>query len=277
MGPIQFTDVRFTDVPRLNGIEIHLEVRGQPETPRTLFLNGSGATLARTGPLLDMFAGSLHVACHDQRGLGRTEAPPGPYAMADYAADALAVADHLGWSTFRLAGVSFGGMVAQEVAVTAPDRIERLALMCTSPGGAGGSSYPLHELVDMDPAERSTLYRSLLDTRFSDEWLETHPSDRALFATMTAASTVEKSKDTLRGEWEQLQARRHHDVWHRLDHITCPTLVTAGRYDGIAPVENSVAITSRIPEATLEIYEGGHVFFLQDSRAIPDMCEFLSQ
>jgi 3-oxoadipate enol-lactonase len=197
--------------------------------------------------------------------------------MADYASDALAVADHLGWSTFRLAGISFGGMVAQEVAVTAPERIERLALMCTSSGGSGGSSYPLHELVDMDPVERAQLYRSLLDNRFTDEWFEAHPSDKALQAMMNASGTTQKSTDTLRGEWEQLQARRHHDAWDKLDRITCPTMVTAGRFDGIAPLANSVAIASRIPEATLRIYEGGHVFFLQDSRVIPDIGDFLSQ
>ena len=54
-------------------------------------------------------------------------------------------------------GVSFGGMVAQELAVTWPERVERLALLCTSPGGAGGASYPLHELAALPEAERERL------------------------------------------------------------------------------------------------------------------------
>ncbi len=264
-------------MPWLNGIDIHLEVRGRSGFPRTLFVNGSGATLSRTGALIDVFASHLHVACHDQRGLGLTEIPPGSYTMADYAADALAVADHLGWPTFRLVGISFGGMVAQEIAVTAPERIERLALVCTSPGGDGGSSYPLHELVDMDPKDRAKRYRTLLDTRFTDDWLKTYPGDRNLLTMMSTSAVSEKSKETLRGEWEQLQARCSHDVWDRLHRITCPTLVASGRFDGIAPVENSAALASRIADADLRVYEGGHAFFLQDARALPEIREFLAE
>ena len=57
-------------------------------------------------------------------------------------------------------------MVAQELAVTAPDRVERLALCCTSPGGVGGASFPLHELANLSPAERAATGTQLLDTRF---------------------------------------------------------------------------------------------------------------
>lgn len=266
----------FDVVPQMNGIDIHYEVRGHPDAPRTLFLNGSGATLERTGMLVDVFAAHLHVACHDQRGLGKTAKPPGPYTMVDYAMDALAVADHLEWSTFRLVGVSFGGMVAQEVTVTAPERIERLALVCTSPGGAGGVSYPLHELVGMKPLERTERYRTLLDTRFTDSWLEQHPHDMALIQMMNSQTGAIKSEKVLLGEWEQLQARRLHDVWERLHLISCPTLVTAGRFDGIAPPENSSALASRISNAELRVYEGGHAFFAQDSRAIGDITGFLA-
>ena len=66
-------------------------------------------------------------------------------------------------------------MVAQELAVTHPERIERLALVCTSSGGAGGASYPLHELATLAPAERAEVATRLLDTRFSPEWLSRTP------------------------------------------------------------------------------------------------------
>jgi 3-oxoadipate enol-lactonase len=262
-------------VPLLNGIDIHYEVRGDLQAPPTLFINGSGATLERSGVLVDVFAARLRVACHDQRGLGRTDIPPGPYSMADYANDALAVADHLGWRTFRLVGISFGGMVAQEIAVAAPERIERLALVCTSPGGAGGSSYPLHDLVAMQPDERDGVYRTLLDTRFSAEWLADHPADQALVDMMGAHTAQAKSSEVRRGEWDQLQARRHHDVWDRLHHISCPTLVASGRYDGIAPADNGAAIASRIAGAEHRVYDGGHAFFVQDRQAFPDICDHL--
>ena len=120
-----------------------------------MFLNGSGSTLETSALLIKPFTERFDVAAHDQRGLGRTSIPPGPYTMADYAADAAALLDHLGWDRCRVVGVSFGGMVAQELAVTAPDRVERLALCCTSPGGAGGASYPLHELRRSRPTERA--------------------------------------------------------------------------------------------------------------------------
>jgi pimeloyl-ACP methyl ester carboxylesterase len=75
----------------------------------------------------------------------------------------------------------------------------------------------------------------------------------------------------------QLEARRDHDVWNRLPAITCPTLVAAGRYDGIAPLVNSEAIASRIPGADLRVYEGGHTFFVQDRQALTDTLAFLSR
>ncbi len=256
----------------VNGIEIFFERRG--DGPPVLFLNGSGATLAGMGILLDVFAGRCDLLAHDQRGLGRTTIPEGPYAMADYAADAAGLLDRVGWETCRVVGVSFGGMVAQELAATVPDRIERLALLCTSPGGSM-PSYPLHELAGLPEAERGSVYLPLLDMRFTPEWLATHDADRGL-AEMVSARPAGTSADVLRGEREQLDARRRYDVLDRLDRITCPTLVAAGRYDGIAPLANSEAIAARIPGAELRIYEGGHAFFAQDRHALPDVLDFLT-
>jgi pimeloyl-ACP methyl ester carboxylesterase len=256
-----------------NGVEIYYEHSGQGR--RVLFFNGSGATLESTGPMLDPYRARFELLVHDQRGLGRTEIPPGPYSMKDYASDAVALMDSVGWSSCRVVGVSFGGMVAQEFAVTAPDRVERLVLACTSPGGAGGSSYPLHELAELDEATQRERMLSLLDTRFTPEYLSAHPADSALATLMARGRLVEKSPERRRGEREQLLARSTHDVTERLVNIACPTLIAAGRYDGIAPVANSEAIASRVPDAELRVYEGGHAFFAQDPRAVPEIVEFL--
>ena len=73
----------------------------------------------------------------------------------------------------------------------------------------------------------------------------------------------------------QLRARSGHDVWDRLEAITCPTFVGYGRHDGIAPEANSTAIASRIPGAELRGYDGGHLFVFQDPAAFPDLVAFL--
>ncbi|MDQ1381581.1 MAG: hypothetical protein QOJ71_2300 [Actinomycetota bacterium] len=259
-----------------NGIDLYYERRGTG--PRLLFLNGSGATLASSALLIDPFAARFDVVAHDQRGLGRTEVPPGPYSMGDYAADAIALLDALGWDRCRVVGVSFGGMVAQELAVAAPERVERLALCCTSPGGVGGASYPLHELASLPVAERAEIGTRLLDTRFDTEWLASHRADRGLAEMMAARrADSDKSADELRGETEQLRARAGHDVCDRLHLVAAPTLIAGGRYDGIAPVANAEAIATRVRHAVLRLYEGGHAFFAQDPKALPEILDFLAE
>lgn len=262
----------------LRGIEAYFERRG--EGPRLLFVNGSGSSLRTSAPLIAPFAERFDLLAHDQRGLGETTVPDTQPTMADYAADALALADHVGWATFRVVGVSFGGMVAQELAVTAPERVERLALLCTSPGGVGPdgerlASYPLHELADLAEDERVAIGRRILDTRFTDEWLAEHPTDRLIADVAAQRATAPRTDEQRRGEALQLEARRHHDVADRLGRIACPTLVACGRYDGIAPPANSAAIAARVPGAELRTYEGGHAFFFQDRTALREVIEFL--
>jgi 3-oxoadipate enol-lactonase len=257
---------------RINGIDVYFERAGNG--PPLLFFNGSGATLESSAPIIDLVRRRFDVVAHDQRGLGRTAIPAGPYTMADYAADAAALLDHIGWATCAVVGISFGGMVAQEYAVTFPERVTRLALVCTSSGGAGNPSYPLHELAARPPAEQAAIGLALLDTRFTENWLATHPDDQALVN--VRAQRVPRTGEPRRGELEQLAARSHHDVWDRLPKVTAPTLVAGGRYDGIAPPANSEAIASQITDAQLKLYEGGHLFFLQDRAAMPDILGFLA-
>ena len=258
----------------VNGIDVYYERAGAG--PRLLFVNGSGSTLDEVRPLLGSFIARFDVLAHDQRGLGRTSIPDGPYTMQNYAADAIALLDHVGWTSCRVVGVSFGGMVAQELAVTVPARVDRLALACTSAGGPAGASFALGDLADLPVAERTARWVTLLDTRFDEDWLASHPADAAVVRAIGAREGVAKSDRQRLGEREQLGARSRHDVADRLGAITCPTLVAAGRYDGIAPLANSEAIASRIPGAELRVYEGGHAFFGQDPTAIPDIVEVLA-
>jgi 3-oxoadipate enol-lactonase len=243
---------------RLNGIDTYYQVAGSG--PRLLFMSGSGMTVAEATPLIAPFTEHFEVAVMDPRGLGRSALSPGAYTMADLAADATALVDHLEWERFLLMGLSFGGMLAQELAVTIPHRVDRLVLLCTSSGGAGGASFPLETLHAMEPAERGATYPRLLDTRFSPDWLASHDNDRALIDRALARFDSEHSE----GEAAQLAARAGHDVYDRLAKIKCPALVAAGRFDGIAPPDNSRAIAGQIQGADLQLFEGGHLFVVQD-------------
>ena len=257
-------------VDRVNGVELYWEQRGSG--PRLLFCNGSGTTLQTVRPLLDVVAGKFDLLAWDYRGLGRSVPLRGPYAVADLAADAVGLLELAGWDVCRVFGVSFGGMVAQEFAVTSPERVESLALACTSAGGGGGSSYPLQELQELQPGERAAAQLKLADSRWSEGWFEAHPADRALADGLTAAGRNQRDPAAYNA---QLEARAGHDVWDRLDAITCPALVGYGNYDGIAPVQNSTAIASRICGAKLRGYEGGHLFLVQDPTALPEFEAFL--
>jgi pimeloyl-ACP methyl ester carboxylesterase len=247
----------------IDGIDIAWERAGEGDP--LLFLHGSGTSMAMNVMLRRPFERRFDVLTLDHRATGESQIPERGFTMADCAADALALADLAGWDRFRLLGMSFGGMVALELAVTAPERVERLALLCTSAGGAGGASYPFHE----GPPPPT-----VIDTRFTDAWLAEHPRDRALLEIL-AKRAEGKSFDQIRGEGMQLAARRHHDVWDRLDRIRCPTLVAAGRYDGVAPPANSEAIASKIEGAVVRIYEGGHVFVIQDRTSMEGVIDFL--
>ena len=256
-------------VGEVNGVEVYWERAGSG--PRLLFCNGSGSTMADAQPLLDVLAGGFDLLAWDYRGVGRSGPVTRPYRMADVAADAVGLLELVGWSACRVLGVSYGGMVAQELAVSKPDRLERLALLCTSAGGEGGSSYPLHQLLELSREQRSATGLKITDSRWDERWLAARPGDRAL-AQRLAARQDPAGAAGLRA---QLLARADHDVWERLDAIRCPTLVAYGRYDEIAPARNSTAIASRIPGADLRGYEGGHLFLAQDPAAMPELVTFL--
>jgi 3-oxoadipate enol-lactonase len=256
-----------------NGVSLYYELVGTGE--RLLCISGTGSDLRQAprptdGPLADNF----EVLAYDQRGLGQSSVPAWPYAMKDFADDAAVLLDAVGWDDCLVIGISFGGMVAQEVAIRHPARVRRLVLACTSAGGAGGASYPLHELAVMAPAQRSALRMELIDTRWDEAWRQANPEMVALFGARMGLDGPEG--EAAPGLTNQLAARAGHDTADRLESITCPTLVCAGRFDGIAPPANSEFLARAIPGARLEMFDGGHGFFMQDAAALPSIIAFLS-
>ncbi len=261
-----------TTTVALAGVELAFELGGTVGAPRLLLISGSGSDLRRAPRMHEdaTLAGRFEILAYDHRGLGRS-VPDDPHrepTMADYATDAVGLLDAVGWDTCRVLGVSFGGMVAQELAVTAPERIERLCLACTSPGGAGGSSAPLHTLADLPPDERLAQQVAWLDTRTVD--------DAELRATWTEAMAALTGIEPTEGMRLQLQARSHHDVWDRLPQLHLPVLIAAGRFDGIAVPANQEALAGQIQGADLHWFDGGHAFFVQDPTALPAIADWLA-
>jgi 3-oxoadipate enol-lactonase len=258
-------------VAELGEVALRYETAG--EGPPVLVIGGTGGDLRRApGPFWWPGAKRFSLLAYDHRDQGRSVSrSDGQPTMADFAGDALALVDHLGWDRFGVVGISFGGMVAQVLALAAGARVERLVLAITSSGGEGSRSYPLHELYALEQEERAARLVELLDTRAATQ--------RQLAEAIAGFLAVDRSlaprEDPPAGLLRQLEARRRHDTSARLHELRMPTLVVAGRYDGIAPVEACERLAQKIPGARLEVFDGGHGVLLQDPAAWPAIADFL--
>ena len=259
---------------RANGIEIYFERLGAG--PPLLFISGTGGDLRVKPNVFDgPLAKDFDLLAYDQRGLGRSEKPDVAYSMADYADDAAALMAEQGWDRAAVMGASFGGMVAQELALRHPGRVSRLVLACTSPGGAGGASFPFHEIEHLKGEARARYLIPISDTRRDEAWAQAHPEQYAQFVALGAADPFADEPGHAMGAHRQLVARAAHDTWDRLPEIRCPVMIAAGRYDGIALPETQERMAARIPGARLQFFEGGHLFMIQDRTATPAMAAFL--
>lgn len=259
-----------------NGLALMVETAG--EGPPLLFIGGTGWDLRRTrAPLGPPLAERFHVALYDQRGQGRSAKPPGPYAMADFAADAVGVLDALGWRRAHVVGYSFGGMVAQEVAIRWPERVDRLVLAATSAGGHGGASYPIQRLLDLPPLERARCAIEVADRRFSRAFQAAHPDIAAVRISARAAeqSRYMDEPGARAGLAAQLDARSRHDAHDRLRAVAAPTLIVAGVHDGQAPEPLSRAMLAEIRGAQMITVDGAHDFITECSAFFAETVKFL--
>ena len=262
---------------RVRDIDIYYEIHG--DGPRVLSISGSGSDL-RSNP--NRSEGALEstftTLSYDQRGLGQTDKPDTTYTMADYADDAVGLLDALGWERTHVVGLSFGGMVAQHVALRHPSRVDRLVIGCTSAGGAGGPSYDIRLHETLDPMTRRQRSLELLDSRcdFSIDPPVVAPGLEPMIAMFSRSFDHDADDpDRAMGMRRQLDARADHDVAADLGRIVAPTLVVAGRFDQQAPLANSEYLAAHIPGARLLIADGGHAFMMQDPTAWPMIVGFL--
>ena len=265
-------------MPFVDVRDLKLYYERQGSGPRLLYISGTGGDLRRKPSVFERpIAHHFNILTYDQRGLGQTSKPEADYTMADYAEDAVALLDAVGWDRCHVMGVSFGGMVAQEVAIRYPERVERLVLACTSSGGAGGASYPLHQHLDDTPVARVERQLGLADIRRDAAWREANADDyRTLYEQALAGATLGADEPgRAEGYRRQLLARRDHDTFDRLSSLRMPVFICGGRYDGVAPIANQEALLREIPGAQMELFEGGHAFLQEDPRAFERIIAFL--
>ena len=243
--------------------------------PQLVLVHGLGYARWGWETVAASLAERFEVILVDNRGIGESDAPPGPYTAAEMAEDVLRVFDAARIPRAHVVGTSLGGMIAQEVALGWPDRVGRLVLACTTPGGP--SAYPLPEgtvrlmgeAPSLDPA---VALRRFVENALAPETVTRRPElvERILAHRVATAQTSVA--------WAaQAAAGAAFDAFDRLGRITQPTLVVHGTEDRVVDVRNSAILGERIPDARVELFPGGgHLFFWEEpERFVETVSAFL--
>jgi 3-oxoadipate enol-lactonase len=262
----------------VNGIKICFEHTGSGAP--MLFIGGTGWDMRQyPNPLGSILAQQFDFILYDQRGMGRSGKPRGPYTMAQFAEDASQLITAMDWRQAHVVGYSFGGMVAQELAIRFPEKITSLVLAATTPGGGGGSSYPIQDLLQLDPLDRARRGLEIADTRFTPQWQARNPEAAARRVEERAKKQAQFAHEPGAREAfaAQLLARSTHDAFSRLTRITAPTLVLAGQNDGQAPLPAQDRMAEQIPNCKLVKMAGSHNFIQESDDAYREIAAFCMQ
>ena len=251
-------------------VRIAYEVRGSGSP--LLLMQGLGYGRWGWEPVVDAFAHEFQVLLYDNRGIGASDVPPGPYTVGQLAQDAVAVLDAAGLERANVIGTSLGGMAAQELAISFPGRVDELVLACTTPGGPASHPMP-QQTVDL-MLTAPTLPPETALRRFVVNALS--PGAPQELVERILALRLANPFDP-EGWQAQAAAGAAFAGLDRLGQIQAPTLVVTGTEDVVVDPRNSELLADRIPEARLERVPGGHLFFWEDpSRFVALVKEFLT-
>lgn len=256
-----------------DGVELAYEVEG--DGPPLLFIQGLAYDRNGFGPTPSALADEFRVVRFDNRGVGGSDEPPGPYSVPQMATDAAAVLDELGIERAHVFGVSLGGYIAQEFALEWPERVDRLVICSTSPGGP--NAYPLPqptvEAFGKFPAlSREDGLRLLVENSAGERAVRELPEliDEIYAYRLEAAPPF--------SAWQsQAVAGATFDAYDRIAQIQAPTLVLTGGADVVVDTRNSDLLAELIPDAKLvRIPDRGHLMVWEDSEEVTRIVrEFL--
>jgi 3-oxoadipate enol-lactonase len=256
------------------GAGLYWERSGRGE-PLLLIQGMSGTHLTWGRPFLSLLEPDFDCVVFDNRGIGNSDEVSDPFTIAELAEDALRVMDAAGLETAHVMGISMGGMVAQQVALLAPERVRTLTLGCTYPGGEGSSliapedAGPLFEAFASGNLDR--VMKAAYEVNLSPDF-RADPANFEDFAAMASALPARQQTVQL-----QVQAIGGHDTQARLAEIAAPTLVIHGTEDRMIPVANGELIASLVPGAQLEIFDDvGHLFWWEQPDRSADLIRTLA-
>jgi 3-oxoadipate enol-lactonase len=229
---------------RPDRVRLNYELHG--DGPPLILLEGLGGDIPGWRRNIPTLAKELLVIAYDFRGNGDSDEPPAACTMAAFVDDTVALLDHLGIDRAHVYGQSFGGMVAQEMALTTRQRVRTLILAATHTGPA--SAVPARDAK----VPKGQPWRSLYSPGFPDA----HPEHVAEDLRIGAAQP--KHPVGGRRQWEAMQ---DFDSFDRLPSLEVPTLVLHGTEDLVIAPGNAEILARRIPGAELVWLEGaGHLY-----------------
>jgi 3-oxoadipate enol-lactonase len=256
------------------GVKIAYEILGDGE-PLTL-VHGLAYDRAGWGRFPELLAEHFRVVLLDNRGVGESDAPAGPYAVAQMAQDVAAVLDDAGIERTNLFGVSLGGYVAQEFTLTYPERVTKLVLASSAPGGS--KAHPMPESTQQVFAryptmEREAGLRMFVENSLGERGVREVPElvEEIFQYRLGHAPTA--------GAWmAQAAAGATYDNSDRVGAIDKDTLVLAGSADVVVDPRNAEVLGELIPNARVEIVpDRGHLMVWEDSERVAELVtEFLS-
>lgn len=248
-------------MPTINatGIDIYFEERGSGE-PLLLIMGitAAGVVWEKHVAHWEKFFRCILV---DNRGVGKSDKPPGPYTSLQMAKDCIGVLDHLGIPSAKVVGVSMGSIIAQQLAIHFPERISAMVLMCPWARCDNTAKAIFQHIADckarLIPEEFSIYIQLLIFSKGS--WDNEEVYEGLLEDRKNAA--LDPNPQPLIGLEGQAAACIHHSVLDTLTGINCPTFVLGGEADSFTPVWMTHEVAEAIPGSLLHIYEkSGHAF-----------------
>jgi pimeloyl-ACP methyl ester carboxylesterase len=217
-----------------------------------------------------LLAEELFVVTFDCRGMGESEKRDEPFSVADEAGDVLAVMDAVDLERAAVYGRSRGGMLAQELTLSHPERVSKLVLSGTSHRGPGAVGYkePVQKAMNFTPdMTREQIFEGQNAAMASPGWKERDPA--AFAEVMRIDLEAPPRRFAVARQQGALEGWNSKD---RLHTISCPTLVICGADDGMVPPENSRQIAALIPNARLELIpQCGHLPMLEKPEEVANL------